>query len=60
MPTKNQPTRKGSKPNLGQKEAKREKKSKEQLGHMKGEQSSRTARPRGRTGPSGRPQKKKG
>jgi hypothetical protein len=60
MPTKHQPTDRGSKPNLGQKEAKREKKSEEQLGHMEGEEASRTAQPQGGTGPSGRPQDKKG
>ena len=59
MPTKHQSTRKGSKPNLGQKEAEREKKSKEQLRHMKGEQSSRAARPSNGTKPSGRPQQHK-
>jgi hypothetical protein len=59
MPTKHQSTRKGSKPNLGQKEAEREKKSKEQLRHMKGEQSSRTARRPSEAAPSGRPQQHK-
>jgi hypothetical protein len=60
MPAKTQPTRKGSKPNLGQKEAEREKKSKEQLRHMKGKQASTTTRPQSGTGSSGRPQGQKG
>jgi hypothetical protein len=60
MPTKHQATDRGSKPNLGQKEAEREKKSKKQLRHMEGEQASRTAQPQGGTGPSGRLQRQKG
>jgi hypothetical protein len=42
MPKKHQPTHKGSKPNLGQNEAKREKKSEVQLRQMKGERASRS------------------
>jgi hypothetical protein len=60
MPTKNQPTQKRSKPNLGQKEAKREKKSKEQLRHMQGERASKTVQPESGRAPSGRPQEQKG